>query len=394
LQRDTRELGLSNNSITRYNVQGSLYAASLSDGHAYQAKLGKPLRSREDRRSFATELSSFQLSEFYYFDANKLDGLPRKAADSLAGEDHLLREYNRVTTDSVLLAFTRSYGRRTKFSLGPSFLWQDRYQNSASTDEDPALTAAFPLPASALEPELRTDALLGADFSVYQYDLTTARNFRNLKWNETIVTGWRLNLRGALNQEWLGADNGFPRIGGDAIGEKAWKDAFFASCSLSTQTFIKPSGGFLDGRVDAVSETQWKPHPAASTVLHASWSHYFATPQSRQLLLGASEGLVGYPSFYYAGQARFLATAEQRYFPEFEVLTFVVAFTGFVVAGNTYPSWSDFDPTDLHWSVGAGLRLGRSKSTTRSIQHINLSFPVGDGFLSGPSLSILVRNSL
>jgi hypothetical protein len=394
LQRNTLEFGLSNNAITRFNVQGSLYAANLSDGHAYQAKLGKPLRSREDRRSFATELSSFQLSEFYYFDANRLDELPPKEADSLAGEDHLLREYKRVSTDTVLLEYTRSYGRRTKLSLGPSFLWQDRYQDSVSSDEAPALNAAFPLPPSALEPELRTDALLGADFSVYQYAITTARNFRNLKWNETVTTGWRFNLRAALNQEWLGAGNAFPWAGGDAIAGQVWKDRFFASCSLSTQTFFKTSGGFLDGRVDGASEIQWKPVPITSTVLHASWNNYFATPQSRQLLLGASDGLVGYPSFYYAGQARFLAAAEQRYFPEFEALTFVAAFTGFVVAGNTFPAWSDFDPADLHWAIGAGLRLGRSKSTTKSVQHINLSLPVGDEFLKGPSLSILVRNTL
>jgi hypothetical protein len=383
LQRDIREARLSNSSATAW----------LSDGHSFQAKVAKPLESRDDRYAFATAFSSLQLSELHYFDANRLDQLPADRADSLAGRSHVQREHRRVTTDSVLLSFTRSYGRNLKVNLGPTFLWQDRYQKGKSGISDSAVMDE-PLPASALAPELRTEALLGLSVSLARYDYVTARNFRNLKWNESIETGWRLTARAAMNQEWLGASNSQVWLSQELVAGQAWSERYFAACSLSAGWFQKPAGGSADGRVDASMEAQWKQHPLTSTVLTASWSHLFASPRSRQLLLGASEGLASYPSFYFAGQARFLAQAEQRLFPEFEFLTFVAAFNGFLAAGNTFETYEDADLSDLHYSLGLGARFGRSKSTTKSVQHINVSFPVGDKYLSGPTISFLSRRNL
>lgn len=394
LQRDVRELRLSNNAITRYNLQAALYGAWLSDGHSLQFKAGKPLLSRTDRYGFSAAISSLQLSEHLYFDANRLDDLPEKLADSLAGESHVLREYERVTMDSVFLTATRSYGSRLKFNAGPIFLYQDRYQDGGASKSDSALTAALPLPASAMSPEVRTEALVGAAVSLYENDYKTARNFRNLKWNETVETGWRLIAKAAHNQEWLGASNSDFWLAQEAVFGQAWRDTWFASCSLSAQYFLTPSGRLEDGRMDASMESQWKAHPITSTFLAASWSHYFATPQSRQLVLGASEGLSGYPSFYYSGQARFLALAEQRIFPEFEVATGVMAFSAYLAAGNTFPSYREFDPSSLHYTVGLGLRVGKSKSTSKGVQHFNLSFPLGDRHLSGFAFSALGKKSL
>ena len=51
-------------------------------------------------------------------------------------------------------------------------------------------------------------------------------------------------------------------------------------------------------------------------------------------------------------------------------------------------------PADLHWSLGLGLRLGRSKSTQKMVQHINLTFPLGDKYLSGPVVSVLAKKHL
>ena len=394
LQRNVTELRLSNNSITPYNLQTGLYGAWLSDGHSLQLKVGKPILSRSDRYAFSTAFSSLQLSELLYFDANRLDDLPEKLADSLAGESHILMEYERVTMDSVYLTATRSFGSRLKFNVGPTFLFQDRYQDGGASIPDSALAAALPVPASALSPEVRTEALVGAAVSLYEYDYKTARNFRNLKWNETVETGWRLTAKAAHNQEWLGASNSDFWLAQEAVFGQAWRDTWFASCSLSTQYFLTSSGNVEDGRMDASMESQWKELPITSTYLAASWSHYFASPQSRQLVLGASEGLSGYPSFYFSGQARFLALAEQRLFPEFELATGVFAFSAYVAAGNTFPSYRDFDPSSLHYTTGLGIRVGKSKSTTKGVQHFNLSFPLGEKHLSGFAFSALAKKSL
>lgn len=389
LQRDMVEGRLVNTSVTPYGLQAGLYGAWLSDGHAYQLKVSKPLESRADRWAFATAFSSLQLSELLYFDANRLDDLPASLADSLAGSAHIQREYRKVTTDTVLLNLTRSFGTDLKFNVGPTFLWQDRYQKGT----DSAMMD-LPLPPSALGPDLRTEALLGVSASLYQYDHKTARNFRNLKWNETVETGWRLTARAAMNQEWLGATQTDFWLAQEAAYGEAWRDTWFAACSLSTGYFLAPDGELVDGRLDAGFEGQWRQHPRTSTILSATWSHLFAAPRSRQLLLGGIDGLPGYPSFYFAGQARLLAVAEQRFFPEFEVLTFVTSLAGFLAAGNTFPTYEDFDAGDLHYSLGASLRLGRSKSTTKMVQHINVSWPIGEERLEGVAVSVFAKRSL
>jgi hypothetical protein len=113
-----------------------------------------------------------------------------------------------------------------------------------------------------------------------------------------------------------------------------------------------------------------------------------------QLPLGELNGLNGFPSYYFAGQARFLVSAEQRLFPEWEWVTMVPAFSAFVTAGNTFPAWRDFDPENLHWSAGLGLRLGRSKSTQKLVQHWNVNFPLGEPLLPGVVISVLANKSL
>jgi hypothetical protein len=394
LEREMREVVLSNSSVSRHALQLGAYAAWLSDGHALQLKAAKPLLSRQDRFAFSAHLSSLQLSEFLYFDANRLEGIPDSLAGARAGEAHIVREFRRVTTDSLHLSATRSFGSRLKINAGPTFFRLERYQRGGSDNADPALLEAAPLPASADAPRLRSEALLGAALSVYQYDYKTARNFRNLKWNESVETGWRLTLEAAMNQEWLGAgDSDFRLVQKASFGE-AWRDTWYAACSLSADYFVSPSGAFRDGRVDASLEAQWKPAAITSTSLAASWSHLFAAPASARLTLGALEGLSGYPSYYFSGQARFLGILEQRLFPEFELATLVPAFSAYLAAGNTFPAYRDFDPGALHYSIGLGLRLGKSKSTTKGVQHINVSWPLGDPRLSGPAISILAKKSL
>jgi hypothetical protein len=52
----------------------------------------------------------------------------------------------------------------------------------------------------------------------------------------------------------------------------------------------------------------------------------------------------------------------------------------FFNAGNTYSETEDVDASNLHYSLGLGLRLGASKSVHKVVNHINLSFPLGKEF--------------
>jgi hypothetical protein len=190
---------------------------------------------------------------------------------------------------------------------------------------------------------------------------------------------------GAKNDDWY--------LSHAAVFNDAWFDALFVNTNASMHYFAGPSG-FDDGYAAAFGEMQWKPIPFTSTFFATTWNHFFAAEKSQQLLLGEDNGLNGYPSFYYAGQARILFEAEQRFFPPFEVGTVVPALAVFGNAGNTFPGYADFDWDKLHYSVGLGLRLGATKSVQKVVNHVNLSWPLGEKELSGPVFSIRAKKSL
>jgi hypothetical protein len=236
----------------------------------------------------------------------------------------------------------------------------------------------------------------GAAAALYDYRLASARNFRNLKWSETVETGWRLSGEVGKDLSWLGARGDDWRLGGRASAAGLWDDAWWLAATAACSSFVSagPGPGRGDGRFEATAEAAWRYRERAATWLTASWANLFAAPGSAQLTLGDVDGLNGFASHAFGGQARMLFTAEERWFPRFEWLTLVPAFAVFASAGNAYPTWRDADPADLHASVGAGLRLGRSKTTQKTVQHINVNFPLGEPLLPGAVVTVLVRKSL
>lgn len=401
--RETRWLDYNNNALTSKRLRLAAHTAWLSDGYSVLAGLSKPLESRSSRYAFNATVSSVKYSEYLYFDANRLDELPDSLAARKAGASHPLLQYAHVATHDLDLSVTRAYGTKTRLSISPTFGRRDRYNDGAiyAFRKEADLLEALPPAPSARYPNERMDYLLGASVSVYQYAYKTVQNFRNLKWSETLWTGWSLSTKVARNQEWMGAKNGDFLLSHSAVFNNAWWDALFFNSSASMSYFVSPEGKFDDGSAGADGELQWKPLSFTSSYLSASWKNLFASEQSQQLVLGEDNGLNGYPNFYYAGQARLLLEAEQRLFPEFELGTLVPAFAVFANAGNTFPSYSQMDPADLHYTVGFGLRLGASKTVQKLVIHFNFSFPlekefqdnsVWDKFLQG--FSIRVKQNL
>jgi hypothetical protein len=392
--RDTKWLDYANNALFPQRLRLAAHAAYLSDGYSTLVSLSKPLESRTSRYSFSASVSAVEYSEYVYFDANKLDKLTDSLASAKAGKARILEYFHRVSTHDLDLSVTRSYGYRTKFNVSPTFNRRDRYNHGAIDSSNASIHRQLPLDASAKYPDERRDNLVGVSLSVYQYDYKTVQNFNNLKWSETLETGWRLSTKVAQNQEWMGARNDDLLLTHSLVYNNAWWDAVFFNSNASLRYYVDPDGGFDDGYATAFSEVQWKPIWLTSTYLSASWANLFASEQSQQLLLGEDNGLNGYPNFYYAGQARVLLEAEQRLFPRFEIGTVVPALAVFLNAGNTYDSYSVFEPSDLHYALGFGLRLGASKSVQKLINHANLSWPIGEKHISGPVFSIRAKKSL
>ena len=64
-----------------------------------------------------------------------------------------------------------------------------------------------------------------------------------------------------------------------------------------------------------------------------------------------------------------------------------------LLTGNVFPAYRDVDLSQLHSSVGIGLRLGLTRSVNMIVNHINLSWPLDEN-LPGPVLSIQSKTSI
>lgn len=392
--RDTRWLDYNNNALSSKRLRLTAHTAWLSDGYNILFSLSKPLESRTSRYGFSASLSAIELTEQLYLDGNALDTLSDSLADAMSGEGRVLAQYNRVATHDLDLSVTRSFGYKTKFNVSPTFNRRDRYNHGGRQFRNDSLGRAIPLDPTARFPDERRDYLLGVSVSLYRFNYKTVQNFNNLKWSETLETGWRLSTKAARNQEWMGARNDDYLLSHSVLYNNAWWDAVFFNSSASLRYYVGPDSGMDDGYASGYSEVQWKPIWLTSTFLSVSWANLFASEKSQQLILGEENGLNGYPNFYYAGQARILIEAEQRLFPRFEVGTVVPALAVFANAGNTFPEYDDFDADELHYSLGLGLRLGASKTVQKVVNHVNLAWPIGEKRLSGPVFSIRVKTSL
>lgn len=391
-ERDFNMIDYGNNAITPWRLRLNSHFAWLSDGYSTLFSLSKPLESWQSRHAFSISMSAQQLTEYVYFDANRLDGLPDSLQRYFTGGNVPIARFDRVATHEASGSLTFSRGRYVKFNMSPSVDWKERY-NHGDIGVSRYMNLVNPDPTARL-PEERYDLLAGLSLVTYHADYKTVHNFRNLKWSETLETGWRLSTKFAVNQEWLGARNADFYLSHGAVYNNAWWDAIFLNTNGGLKYFVSPGGDFDNGYGNLGGELQWKPVPALSTSLSASFGSYFAAEATHQALLGEETGLNGYPNAYYAGQAFLLFDAEQRWFPPLEFGTLVPALALFGNAGNTYPHFDDVDAGDLHYSVGLGLRLGLTKTVQKLVYHLNLSLPVDEERLDGPTFSFRVKQNL
>jgi hypothetical protein len=97
-----------------------------------------------------------------------------------------------------------------------------------------------------------------------------------------------------------------------------------------------------------------------------------------QVLLGGDNGLRGYPLRYQAGDRRTLLSVEQRFFTDwYPFRLFRVGYAVFADAGRV----GGRDPRatsgrGVLYDVGLGLRLSSTRSSSGSVVHIDLAFPL------------------
>ena len=109
-----------------------------------------------------------------------------------------------------------------------------------------------------------------------------------------------------------------------------------------------------------------------------------------QLQLGGDSGLRGYPLRYLQGDRRFLVTLEQRFYTDWHVARLAhIGAAVFVDLGSAWFAGDEENGFDLRKDVGFGLRISSSRSSSASMIHVDVAFPL-DGDDSIDSVQFLV----
>lgn len=98
----------------------------------------------------------------------------------------------------------------------------------------------------------------------------------------------------------------------------------------------------------------------------------------RQVLLGGDSGLRGYPIRYQSGERSAILTLEQRFFTDWYPFRLIrVGYAFFLDVARVWGADPRDTPNlDTLYDLGIGLRLSSPRSSSRSVVHVDLAFPV------------------
>lgn len=125
------------------------------------------------------------------------------------------------------------------------------------------------------------------------------------------------------------------------------------------------------------------PYDRHQWLLEARFDYARNLTRDRQLLLGGSTGLRGYPSRFQTGDRAFVFTLEKRYHYDIHLWRlFYLASAAFVDVGRAwFPDRDNGENGGVLANAGVGLRINSSRFRTDRVLHIDLAFPIerGDG---------------
>jgi len=383
-----------------------------SDGYTRSFSLSYPYLTRSRNQwAYTIEGLREKRDEVYYWSGGNTPGalaldtsLPRYTGRSFmendGSEPNPVVRVTAMREDSLSLRLGRSFGSGFKTYVRGSWDWHRladglgyKVGRYAYAQGDAVYAVDSAMADSAWVPELGDSRLgLAVTFSRIRYDRLV--NFRHVKWTEDVDRGYTVQFQAARNFEQLGAMDERWRLGYDfyvALGGSSHHLTL-----RSNSEFYVRDGAREDLYAKLYGEYIFKPSNRWSTVLDGLMDTWQDAAYGRQLTLGGVAGLPGFSTALFAGQSRFLFRVEQRFFPGWEFGTALPVFAAFADAGQVKESLRAFEPDDMQYVVGLGLRVALSKSVYGVVNHINVSWPVNGPLRDGavPRLSVLGLFSL
>ena len=392
--------------LFRYNHLDFLYSYN-TDGYLAYWKMYIPFLSR-GQNQWAYTLEGLKNKRYaYYYGSGKLPPgatlyETTKSLDSLPlynGKKAMqLMKVRDFIDDSLSFRFSRSFGGiYRKLYIGATYDY--RY---TSATEGTLYRYVFTDGKNAYAIDSSTayndwlaeekDSRLGLyiKFSNIRYE--KIKNLHNVKWTEDIEKGYEIKAQISKNYEQIGANNNDIRL-------DLWTSLMLGRqmhhLTLKTETnFYLDHGKQHDYYGKISGEYIFHPTNYLSTALSGLVDLYENTRYGKQLSLGGSNGFAGFPTGFYAGQARVFANLEQRYFSDFELATLRPVFAVFGSVGETAWDLEDINRKDLIYLTGFGIRLAQTKSISRLINKFDVSIPLNGVRKGEPHYSVITTYSL
>jgi len=358
VDRTSTEIEWRDHNVAGSRWQAALRYADLSDGETRFLALDRPFYSLDARRATGG----------YWYDD--------------------LRVQTRYDLGEPVDSFevdTLQYDLHYGWSKGLRDGWTHRWQAGLRYDEQ----VFAEVPGEVPPPELPGDRKF-----VYPYV--------GMEWIEDVYVQQRNHDQiGRREDVYLGtAWSAYLGYAGTALGSS--DDAWLAGGSLTSAREYRPGRQWS---VDMTARGRLQSGDLRDAVLTAQARHYWQVGRrqqfyaaatgtlteeldpDRQLLLGAEEGLRGYPLRYQTGTASALVTLEHRVYTDwYPFRLFNVGGAVFFDSGRTWgPTLGGERPEGWLSDIGVGLRLGNSRSGLSSVIHVDFTYaldpiPGGDRF--------------
>jgi len=362
----------------------STYYSKNDDGFSFGSSLSKPILSKTQKHSFFATYRASSSSMWHYYDGNSIDG--KNSTAFVSGETNLLAKFEDVSKRTTTLGLTQSHGHHTKLNVSLFTRLHEQSHQGNTVSNDTALMDELTI-------RERDDILAGISVSLNQKTYTRTQNLNKLKWTEDFDKIKNISFTLGRNFQGLGANNNDYMVGFQANYTDVFRTRHFLSAHTSLNYFLSPEGEKHDGQFEVNMRYRTKLRSNVNGSVSTYWKNNIGRLPTDQLLLGESNGLNGYPNFYFANQNLILLNTELILIPDLEILTVIPAMAVFASTGNTFPDLEKFELNNLHSAVGIGLRLGLSRSAEKSVSHVNLAWPL-DPLMKGPIFSIQSRKNI
>lgn len=392
--------------LIRYNHLDMVYSYN-TDGYMAYWNMYRPFLSRSFNQ-WAYTLEGLMSESFYY--AYGSGNLPpgsvsyetSKSLDSLVkynGDSSVtLLKVKDFIDDSLSFRLARSFGNtQRKFYIGASYDYQrqtaeyGKLSRYLFNDGGDVYVIDSTKAWEEWLPE-RKDSRLGFYLKYDNLRYEKIKNYHTVKWTEDINKGYVLEAKVSKNYEQLGSADNDIRL--DFLTTMYLGHDWNHLTLSSNMYFYLDHGHRRDYYGRMFGEYNFHPSNMFSTVL-TGWADFYKDARyGCQLSLDKNSGFIGIPTGMYTGQARVFANLEQRYFPNIEFATLVPVFVAFGSVGETAWKFGDINRKDLVYVLGFGARFVQTKSISRFVNKLDVSFPMNGARKGEPHFSITTTKEL